>query len=88
MEDDDVLALANFDGTQVYVVRIDQKERTEDELRQAFLESFDNSRELDFIFTNQMQQKMRIIRGQAFSDAQYDRQALITSIQQSMAKKK
>lgn len=61
LEDNGVLALPNFDSSSVYVVRIDQKERTEDELHQAFLEEVNTSQALRILQayrTQRMQQAM------------------------------
>ena len=85
LADEDVVALPNFDGSAVYVVRIAQKERTQDELRQAFLETVNTSYEMQMMDYIRSQQTQRALLGQVFQRAGYNPQVLQQSLQRSAA---
>ena len=81
MKDDDILALPNFDRSQVYVARIDTKERTTDELHSAFLTEFGNSQEIGFVYQNNLQSTQARLRSLVFASVGYDRQGLARGLQ-------
>ncbi len=76
LEDNEVVALPNFDGSDVYVVRVDQKERTEDELHQAFLAEVNSSQAMQIMQAFRSQRMQRALIGQIFQRAGLDGQRL------------
>ena len=74
--DEDVSALPNFDGSKVYVVRRSQKENTEQELRNAFLQSFSRTQDSQYIISRQIQMRQNNILALKYAESGYDRRAL------------
>ena len=76
MDDDDVLALPNFDRSATYVVKIDQKEMTEEEMQRSFLETVNNSRAIQVMTAMRNQRIQQALITQIFQTAQLDTQRL------------
>ena len=76
MGDDEVLALANFDRSETYVVRIDQKEMTSEELQRAFLQTARNSQAIGYMSYLRLQRMQKTLISQLFTAVELDSQRL------------
>lgn len=84
LENGKVVAVPNFTGEQVYVIRVHQRERTQQELQDAFVNAFrGNSDQLNFVYNSQVRTRMSVVRGQAFAKAEYDRNSFIRALQKA-----
>ena len=83
LEDEEVVALANFDGSQVYVLSIEQKERTQDELRLAFLEEVNSSKAMQVMSAMRNQRMQNTLISQIFRRVQLDTRRLQQALQSS-----
>ena len=83
MRDDEVAALPNFDRSEVYVVKIDRRERTPKELRAAFLNEVNNSQSLQVMQSIRIQRANQNLLNQLLTRVQLDFRSLQAFIQAS-----
>ena len=81
LKSDDVVALLNFDRSNAYVLKLATRERTEEELRTAFLSEINNSQAVRILFSMRTQNAQRMLLGSVLQRVNLDRQSLQSYLQ-------
>ncbi len=81
LESEDVVSLLNFDHTNAYVLKLASRERTDAELRTAFLAEVNNSQAVRIMFAMRTQNAQRMLLGSVLQRVNLDRQRLQAYLQ-------
>ncbi|MCH8840320.1 MAG: hypothetical protein IH831_06515, partial [Planctomycetes bacterium] len=76
LKSEDVIALLNFDRSNAYVLKLASRERTEQELRSAFLAEVNNSQAMRIMSAVRTQNAQRMLLGQIYNRVNLDRRSL------------
>ena len=76
MKSEDVFALLNFDHSNAYVVKLASRERTEEELRTAFLSEVNNSQAVQVLLAIRRQNAQQVLINQVLQRVNLDNQSL------------
>jgi len=76
LKPESVISLLNFDHSDAYVLKLATRERTEEELRAAFLSEANSSQAMRAMVNNRIQGAMQILQNQILQRVKLDRQSL------------
>ena len=76
LKPEDVIALLNFDGSNAYVLKLASRERTEQELRSAFLAEVNNSQAMQIMSTVRKRNAHQMLLVQVYNRVNLDHQSL------------
>ena len=86
LKSEDVIALLNFDGSNAYVLKLASRERTEQELRSAFLAEVNNSQAMQIMSTVRKQNAHQTLLVQVYTRVNLDHQSLQEYFQRNAEK--